>query len=86
MTRAPFMVIALAASVAVAPGVLNAQTRGAVPRPANAPAQTPVFPGQTDAPEQKLGVAFDVVTVLEGLRNPWGMTFLPSGKMLVKAK
>lgn len=83
MTRAPFMVIALAASVAVAPGLLNAQTRGADPRPANAPAQTPVFPGQTDAPEQKLGVAFDVVTVLEGLRNPWGMTFLPSGKMLV---
>lgn len=77
------MVIALAASVAVAPGLLNAQTRGADPRPANAPAQTPVFPGQTDAPEQKLGVAFDVVTVLEGLRNPWGMTFLPSGKMLV---
>jgi glucose/arabinose dehydrogenase len=28
-------------------------------------------------------VAFNVVPVVEGLRNPWGMTFLPSGAMLV---
>jgi glucose/arabinose dehydrogenase len=28
-------------------------------------------------------VAFDVVTVAEGLVNPWGMTFLPDGRMLV---
>jgi glucose/arabinose dehydrogenase len=53
------------------------------PRPANNPAQQPAFAGQTDAPEQKLGVAFDVVTVAEGLQNPWGMAFLPNGKMLV---
>ncbi len=39
--------------------------------------------GQTDAPERKLNVAFDVVTVVEGLQNPWGMAFLPGGKMLV---
>ena len=38
------------------------------------------------APEQKLNVAFDVVTVTEGLVNPWGMTFLPDGKMLVTEK
>ena len=34
-------------------------------------------------PRQKLGVAFDVVTVAEGLQNPWGVAFLPGGKMLV---
>jgi len=52
-------------------------------RPPNAPNQTPAVPGQTRAPEQKLNVAFDVVTVTEGLTTPWGLTFLPDGKMLV---
>jgi glucose/arabinose dehydrogenase len=37
-------------------------------------------------PEQKLNVAFDVVTVTEGLVNPWGMTWLPDGRMLVTEK
>jgi len=53
------------------------------PRPANNPEQKPAFAGQTDAPEQKLGVAFDVVTVVEGLQNPWSVAFLPGGKMLI---
>jgi glucose/arabinose dehydrogenase len=52
-------------------------------RPPNGTGQTPAFTGQTRAPEQKLGVMFDVVTVTEGLVNPWGLTFLPNGKMLV---
>ena len=52
-------------------------------RPPNAPDQKPAFAGQTRAPEQKLNVAFDVVTVAEGLVNPWGLAFLPDGKMLV---
>ena len=45
--------------------------------------QKPAFAGQTRAPEQKLNVQFDVVTVVDGLRNPWGMAFLPDGRMLV---
>ena len=52
-------------------------------RPANAPNQKPAVAGQTRAPEQKLGVAFSTVTVTEGLVNPWGLAFLPDGKMLV---
>src|SRR5262245_34606988 len=52
-------------------------------RPPNGAGQKPAFEGQTRAPEQKLGVAFDVVTVIEGLANPWGLTFLPDGRMLV---
>jgi aldose sugar dehydrogenase len=55
-------------------------------RPPNAEGQKPAFPGQTRAPEQKLNVAFDVVTVTEGLVNPWGLAFLPDGKMLVTEK
>ena len=76
-----FMVAAALASSAVLPTIALAQA--ADPRPANNPAQQPAFAGQTDAPEQKLGVAFDVVTVVEGLQNPWGVAFLPSGKMLI---
>ena len=53
------------------------------PRPANNPEQKPALAGQTDAPEKKSGVAFDVVTVAEGLQNPWGVAFLPGGKMLI---
>jgi glucose/arabinose dehydrogenase len=51
-------------------------------RPPNRPG-APAFPGQTRAPEQKLNVAFNVVTVSQGLVNPWGLAFLPGGKMLV---
>jgi glucose/arabinose dehydrogenase len=55
-------------------------------RAPNAPDQKPAFAGQTDAPERKAGVAFDVVTVAEGLVNPWGLVFLPDGRMLVSEK
>jgi glucose/arabinose dehydrogenase len=52
-------------------------------RPPNGEGQKPAFVGQTRAPEQKLNVAFNVVTVTGGLANPWGLAFLPNGKMLV---
>ncbi len=80
MKPTPVVAAALCALAILAPDV---DAQGVDPRPPNAPAQKPAFAGQTRAPEQKLGVAFDVVTVLEGLRNPWGMAFLPNGKMLV---
>jgi glucose/arabinose dehydrogenase len=60
-----------------------AQQAGVDPRPPNAPDQKPAFPGQTRAPEQKANVAFDVVTVAEGLQNPWAVAFLPDGRFLV---
>jgi glucose/arabinose dehydrogenase len=52
-------------------------------RPPNDEKQKPAFAGQTRAPEEKLNVAFEVVTLYEGLQNPWGLAFLPDGKMLV---
>lgn len=43
----------------------------------------PAFAGQTRAPEQKLGVAFDIQVVTPGLQFPWSLAFLPDGRMLV---
>lgn len=75
--------IAAAASLAMAGAASIAAAQGVDPRPANNPEQKPAFAGQTDAPEAKSNVAFDVVTVAEGLQNPWSLAFLPDGKMLV---
>ena len=65
---------------------LAAQQASVETRPPNAPAQKPAFPGQTRAPEQKSNVAYELVTVAEGLVNPWAIAFLPEGKMLVTEK
>ncbi len=75
------MAVAALVTSVILPRVSTAQ--GVDPRPANNPDQKPAFAGQTDAPEKKSGVAFDVVTVAEGLQNPWGVAFLPGGKMLI---
>jgi glucose/arabinose dehydrogenase len=64
-------------------GVAGQQAAPVDPRPANDPSQKPAVAGQTDAPEKKSNVAFDVVQVAEGLQNPWSLAFLPGGKMLV---
>lgn len=77
------LAVGLCATVGV---VMYAQQAGVDPRPPNAPDQKPAFAGQTRAPERKTNVAFEVVTVAQGLEAPWGMTFLPSGKMLVTEK
>src|SRR3954471_25089100 len=63
--------------------VLVAQQGGVDPQPPNATNQSPAFEGQTRAPEHKTNVAFDVVTAAEGLDKPWGLAFLPDGRMLV---
>src|SRR5688572_25545118 len=71
------------AACIAAQGVFVAQQSGVDRRPANAPNQKPAFAGQTDAPEHSTAVAHEMVTVAQGLQNPWGMVFLPDGRMLV---
>ena len=61
----------------------GSQWPGADPRSPNAPDQKAAVAGQTRVPEKKLGVAFKTVPVADGLQNPWGLAFLPGGKMLV---
>src|SRR5258708_26016721 len=77
------LVLLIIASAGAAGRAFQAQQAGVDSRPPNATGQTPAFPGQTRAPEHKSGVAYDVVTAAEGVENPWGLAFLPSGKMLV---
>ncbi len=74
---------AFVVAVAGATALVVAQQAGVDPRPPNAPDQKPARADQTRAPEKALGVAFDVVTVVEGLQNPWSVAFLPGGKMLI---
>ena len=75
--------IAATLTLAVAGGAGLAAAQGVDPRPPNNPEQKPAQAGQTDVPEVKGNVAFEVVTVAEGLQNPWSLAFLPGGRMLV---
>jgi aldose sugar dehydrogenase len=75
---------ALIALLAIGASVcLFAQDAALNSRPPHGVGQKPAFPGQTRAPELKTNVAFDVVTVASGLQTPWGLVFLPDGRMLV---
>ena len=74
--------VAVLSALSLSVGAL-AQQASVETRPPNATTQKPAFAGQTRAPEQKSNVAFELVTVAEGLVTPWALAFLPDGKMLV---
>ena len=77
---------ALAALLAACGGPQGAAQIADAPvenRPPNAQGQTPAFEGQTRAPERKAGVDYQVTPIAEGLENPWGLAFLPDGRLLV---
>ena len=85
--RLSAVLAALAFALSIPASARQPPPQGGVdPRPPNGQGQTPAIPGQTRAPERKANVAFDVVTVAGGLDKPWGMTFLPDGRMLVTEK
>ena len=75
--------LALTALAASAMVPAHGVAQGVDPRPANGADQRPAFPGQTDAPERKLNVNFEVVTVADNINTGWAVAFLPNGKLLV---
>lgn len=80
MSRAKIVVGTICAAL-MAPGVAHGQSWNQAP--ANASGQRPAFARQIHAPETRSNVAFTTATIAEGLENPWGLAFLPDGRMLV---
>jgi len=72
--------------LALGAAIVVAQSDYLDQRPVNAPHQKPAVAGQYRAPLKTANVAFDVVPVATGLEAPWGLAFLPDGKMLVTEK
>jgi glucose/arabinose dehydrogenase len=79
--------IAATALAACSPPASHAQDTKAPwnAAPPNGRGQKPAFAGQTRAPFRTANVAYDVVTIAT-LDSPWGLQFLPDGRMLVTQK
>ena len=80
----PLALAALVLSACGPAGQVQAQPHPPIQTaPPNADGQTPAFPQQTRAPEETLGVAYQVETLATGLDHPWSLAFLPGGAKLV---
>ena len=71
------LVAAIAAPLAAAPVEQGAP---------NVPSFRPAFAGQTRAPAVRTQTPLKVTEVATGLNYPWGLAFLPDGRMLVTEK
>ncbi|MDP3869388.1 PQQ-dependent sugar dehydrogenase [Phenylobacterium sp.] len=77
-----FLAVAAVAAQLAACGGTQGQAQPTSGAP-NAEGQKPAFPGQTRAPGMVSKVAYEVTTAAEGLDHPWGLAFLPDGRLLI---
>jgi len=84
MPTKPAALLALSLAATLSWGAC-AQAQGVEARDPITPYK-PAFAGQTRAPEEKLGAAFQTATVASGLRFPWAIAILPDGRLLVTEK
>lgn len=65
---------------------ISAHSQSVETRPKVAPDQQPAFPGQTRVPAVQTKTNFSVAVLADNLTEPWGLDFLPDGRMIVSEK
>jgi len=65
---------------------VTAQSQSVETRPKEAPNQEPAFEQQTRVPAVQTETDFTVTILAENLTEPWGLDFLPDGRMIVSEK
>lgn len=80
------LIFILLAEILLMAGASSAQEASVENRSKEAPQQSPAFAGQTRAPAVRTRTDFFVEVITEELSFPWGMDFLPDGRMIVSEK
>jgi len=65
---------------------ISAHSQSVETRPKVAPDQEPAFEGQTRVPEISTKTDFSVTVLTDNVSEPWGLDFLPDGRMIVSEK
>lgn len=65
---------------------ISASAQSVETAPPVAPDQEPAFPEQTRAPEVRTQTNFNVEIVSDELEQPWGLDFLPNGRIIVSER
>ncbi|MFN8356629.1 MAG: PQQ-dependent sugar dehydrogenase [Spirosomataceae bacterium] len=81
MKKTAFLSLALGIIASATFGQASVETKAP-----NSPEYKPAFPGQTRAPAIKTSTPYEFKVLTEGLTFPWGIKYLPDGRLLVTEK